>query len=186
MRTGSLEKLSGEVEADETYVGGKAKNMHMRRRNKYQRGRGGSGKTIVLGMLQRKGKVVAKVVPDVKRKTLQAEVRQHVQEGSELFTDALHAYTGLDDEYAHQVVDHAERYVDGKIHTNGLENFWTLLKRSITGTYVAVEPFHLERYLDEQTFRFNHFRDDDKERFVNVMKQVKGKRLTYRELTGKL
>lgn len=185
MRTGSLEKLSGEVEADETYVGGKAKNMHIRRRNKYQRGRGGSGKAIVLGMLERKGKVVAKVVPNVQRKTLQPEVRQTVQEGSELFTDALHAYTGLDDEYAHQVIDHAEKYVDGKVHTNSLENFWSLFKRCIHGTYVAVEPFHLERYLDEQTFRFNNFRDDDKERFVRVMRSVGGRRLTYRELIGK-
>jgi transposase-like protein len=185
MRTGSFEKLQGEVEADETYVGGKAKNMHLRRRNKYQRGRGGSGKTIVLGMLERKGRVVAKIVPNVKRKTLQAEVRQQVLEGSELFTDALHAYTGLDDEYAHRVVDHAEHYVVGKVHTNGLENFWTLLKRSITGTYVAVEPFHLERYLDEQAFRYNERREDDRGRFVKVMKGIGGKRLTYKEVTGK-
>jgi transposase-like protein len=185
MRTGSFAKLSGEVEADETYVGGKAKNMHASRKIGMKRGRGASGKTIVLGLLERKGTAVVKVVPNTKAATLQAEVRQHVLEGSELFTDALQSYQGLDEEYAHQVVDHAEKYVEGKIHTNGIENFWTLLKRTITGTYVAVEPVHLERYLDEQAFRFNNRTMDDRGRFVKVAKGIGGKRLTYKELTGK-
>jgi transposase-like protein len=183
MKTGSIEKLSNEVEADETYIGGKAKNMHKGKRK--VQGRGTTGKAIVLGMLERKGKAVVKVVPNTKATTLQPEVQRHVKEGSELFTDALQSYTGLDSEYAHQVVDHAEKYVDGKIHTNGLENFWSLLKRTITGTYVAVEPFHLERYLDEQAFRFNERQEDDRGRFVKVVRRVEGRRLTYKDLIGK-
>lgn len=186
MKTGTMETLSGTVEADETYVGGKAKNMHKSRKKGMKRGRGATNKTIVLGMLERKGKAVVKVVPNVKAKTLQPEVRQHVLEGSELFTDALQSYTGLDAEYAHEVIDHAEAYVRGKVHTNGLENFWSLLKRTILGTYVSVMPVHLERYLDEQSFRFNERTDDDKGRFIKVVKRMNGRRLTYKELTGYL
>src|SRR6185312_8045753 len=101
-------------------------------------------------------KVRTKVIPNRKKKALQSEVRKHVEAGSALYTDALMSYEGLAGEYAHQVVDHAVAYVDGKVHTNGLENFWSLLKRGISGTYVSVEPFHLFRYLDEQSFRFNN------------------------------
>lgn len=132
------------------------------------------------------GKVRASVVPSRKKKALQAEVRKHVEAGSALYTDALLSYEGLAGEFAHQVVDHAVQYVDGQIHTNGLENFWSLLKRGINGTYVSVEPFHLFRYLDEQTFRYNHRSDvSDGERFSLAVSRVIGKRLTWDHLTGK-
>jgi len=145
MQSGSIEKLSGHVEADETYIGGKARNMHKDKREQKIQGRGTSGKVAVMGLLERHGKVKTKIVPDTKSRTLQVEVRENVQPGSEVHTDALRSYWGLDSEYVHNVVDHAERYVDGHVHTNGLENFWSLLKRGIGGTYVSVEPFHLFR-----------------------------------------
>ena len=143
------EKLSGQVEADETFIGGKARNMHASKRERRITGTGGKDKTAVMGILERGGKVRATVIPNRKKSALQTEVRKYVEAGSALYTDALQSYNGLD-EFEHQVVDHAVQYVDGKIHTNGLENFWSLLKRGINGTYVSVEPFHLFRYLDEQ------------------------------------
>ncbi len=155
MQTGTFEKLSGQVEADETYIGGKARNMHKSKREQKISGRGASGKVAVMGLLERHGEVRTKIVPDTKSRTLQVEVRENVEPGSEVHTDALRSYRGLDAEYVHNVVDHAEKYVDGHVHTNGLENFWSLLKRGIKGTYVSVEPYHLFRYLDEQAFRFN-------------------------------
>lgn len=112
-------------------------------------------------------------------------MREYVLKGSEVHTDALRSYQGLDDAYTHQVIDHAVSYVDGHVHTNGLENFWCLLKRTIKGTYVNVEPFHLFRYLDEQAFRFNEREDTDAGRFVKAMKGIVGKSLTYAKLTGK-
>src|SRR5438477_345815 len=141
-------------------------------------------KTAVMGILERGGRVRTSVVPNVKKKTLQAEVRKHVEAGSALYTDALQSYEGLD-EFQHQVVDHAVQYVDGKIHTNGLENFWSLLKRGIGGTYVSVEPFHLFRYLDEQVYRFNNRKMTDGERFDLAVRQIVGKRVTWDQLTGK-
>lgn len=185
MQCGSFEKCSGEVEVDETFIGGKARNMHLSKRERRITGTGGKDKTAVMGILERGGKVRAKVVPGTKKKVLQAEVRKHVQAGSALYTDALKSYDGLAQEYAHGVVDHAVQYVDGKIYTNGLENFWSLLKRSINGTYVSVEPYHLFRYLDEQTFRFNNRDLTDGERFCEVLKQIVGRRLTFEQLTGK-
>jgi hypothetical protein len=104
--------------------------------------------------------------------------------GTALYTDALKSYEGLT-EFEHQVVDHAVEYVNGKIHTNGLENFWSLLKRGINGTYVSVEPFHLFRYLDEQAYRFNNRKMNDAERFDLAVKGMVGKRLTFDQLTGK-
>jgi transposase-like protein len=125
------------------------------------------------------------VVPNRKKNALQSEVRKHVQAGSAIYTDALKSYAGLD-EFQHGVVDHAVQYVDGKIHTNGLENFWSLLKRGLHGTYIAVEPFHLFRYLDEQTFRYNNRNEmNDYDRFELALSQITGKRLTYEHLTGK-
>ncbi len=178
--------LSGEVEADETFIGGKARNMHKVKRAIKITGTGGKDKTAVMGILERGGKVRTKVVPNRKKSALQAEVRKHVEAGSALYTDALLSYEGLAGDYAHQVVDHAVKYVDGKVHTNGLENFWSLLKRGINGTYVSVEPFHLFRYLDEQTFRYNFRKDmDDYDRFELALSQITGKRLTYEHLTGK-
>src|SRR4029079_1375995 len=126
------------------------------------------------------------VIPSRKKKALQSEVRKHVEAGSALYTDALLSYEGLAGDYAHRVVDHAVKYVDGHVHTNGLENFWSLLKRGISGTYVSVEPFHLFRYLDEQSFRYNNRKEmNDSERFQMALSQITGKRLTYERLTGK-
>ena len=179
-------KLGGEVEVDETFIGGKARNMHVSERNRRITGTGGKDKTAVIGILERGGKVRAAVVPSRRRKVLQEKVRKHVTAGAALFTDALMSYEGLATDYAHQVVDHATQYVDGRVHTNGLENFWSLLKRGISGTYVSVEPFHLFRYLDEQMFRFNNRKDlDDAGRFELAVSQIVGKRLTFAELTGK-
>jgi transposase-like protein len=186
LHQGSFEKmLTGHVEADETFLGGKARNMHASKRARRITGTGGKDKTPVLGILERGGKVRTAVIPNRKRKALHAEVRKHVEAGSALYTDALQSYEGLD-EFQHQVVDHAVQYVDGQIHTNGLENFWSLLKRSIGGTYVSVEPFHLFRYLDEQAYRYNNRKEtDDFGRFKIAMSQIVGKRLTWDALTGK-
>jgi transposase-like protein len=181
----SNNKLSGEVEADETFIGGKARNMHIAKRQRRITGTGGKDKTAVMGILERGGHIRTIVVPNRKRAALQTEVRKHVEAGSALYTDALPSYSGLAQEYAHAVVDHAVAYVDGRVHTNGLENFWSLLKRSINGTYVSLEPFHLFRYLDEQTFRYNHRKLNDGERFSLAVSGICGKRLTYGQLTGK-
>lgn len=179
------EKLSGHVEADETFIGGKARNMHASKRERRITGTGGKDKTAVMGILERGGKVRATVIPNRKKSALQTEVRKHVEAGSALYTDALQSYNGLD-EFEHQVVDHAVQYVDGKVHTNGLENFWSLLKRGINSTYVSVEPFHLFRYLDEQVYRYNNRKMTDGERFDLAVQGIVGKRLTFDELTGKV
>lgn len=179
-------KLGGEVEVDETFIGGKARNMHLAKRQRRITGTGGKDKTIVFGMLERDGRIRAKVVRDRKLDTVHAEIKTHVQIGTALYSDEWVGYRGLQTDYAHQVIDHAVKYVDGRVHTNGMENFWSLLKRGISGTYVSVEPFHLFRYLDEQMFRFNNRKDiDDAGRFDLVVSQLVGKRLTFAELTGK-
>lgn len=184
MQSGSfLKKLQGHVEVDETFIGGLARNMHESK--KKHLGTGGAGKVAVMGLLERHGEVRAHVVHNTQAETLQSRIRQHVETGSNLYTDKYVAYKHLEEEFIHGVINHAERYVDGQIHTNGIENFWSLLKRSIKGTYVSVEPFHLFRYLDEQTFRFNSRRGTDGERFQRAMEQVSGKRLTFAEVTGK-
>jgi transposase-like protein len=140
----------------------------------------------VLGIVERGGKVRTIVIPNRKKKALQSEVRKHVEAGAALYTDALLSYEGLATDYAHQVVDHAVQYVDGNVHTNTLENFWALLKRGISGTYVSVEPFHLFRYLDEQAYRYNFRKDmNDFDRFKMAASQLVGKRLTWDEVTGK-
>jgi transposase-like protein len=186
MRRGSFAKASGEVEVDETFIGGKARNMHVAQRQRRITGSGPKDKTAVMGILERGGEVRTTVVESRKKKMLQAEVRKHVEAGSALYSDALLSYEGLASEYAHKVIDHAVAYVDGQVHTNGLENFWSLLKRGLKGTYVSIEPYHLFRYLDEQTFRFNNRKDKgDAGRFQQVMSQVVGRRLTYKEVTGK-
>ena len=182
-------KLGGEgkpVEVDETFIGGKARNMHKEAKDrKIQGRRGAEGKAIVAAVLERGGKVRAKVIDRRKKKQLQALVRENVETGSALYSDALRSYDGLSEEYQHQVIDHAEAYVDGQIHTNGMENFWSLLKRGIGGTYVSVQPYHLFRYVDEQAFRFNNRQDmNDAERFSVAVSQITGKRLTYSELIG--
>ena len=183
-------KLSGHVEVDETFIGGKARNMHLDKRERRITGTGGKDKTIVFGALERGGKIRTAVISDRKRAALQVEVKKHVEAGSALYSDALKSYDGLAQEYAHKVIDHAEKYVDGQVHTNGLENFWSLLKRGISGTYVAVEPFHLFRYLDEQVFRYNNRGNrenkvTDSDRFDMIVRKIVGKRLTFAALTGK-
>ena len=176
----------GEVEVDETFIGGKARNMHVSERKRRITGTGTKDKTAVIGILERGGKIRAAVVPNRKKRALQDEVRKHVTAGAALYSDALKSYDGLAGEYARQVIDHATQYVDGRVHTNGLENFWSLLKRGISGTYVSVEPFHLFRYLDEQMFRFNNRKElDDAGRFDLAVRQIVGKRITFAELTGK-
>jgi len=184
MQQGSFE-LSGEVEVDETFIGGKARNMHINRRQTKIKGTGGTGKAIVLGLLERHGKVQTVVVPTTKRGSLEPHVRAGVSAGATVYTDALKSYNGLDADYVHHVIAHAERYVDGHVHTNHIENFWALLKRALGGTYISVEPFHLHRYLAEEAFRFNEREGSDLGRFVKVVSAVEGKRLTYKKLTGK-
>ena len=178
-------KLGGEVEADETFIGGKARNMHASKRQRRITGRGTVDKTVVMGVLQRGGEVRTAVVDDRKKKTLQKEIREHVKAGAALYTDELLSYEGLAQDYAHAVINHAVSYVEGRIHTNSLENFWSLLKRGIGGTYVSVEPFHLFRYLDEQSFRYNNRKDlDDAGRFAKAISHIVGKRITFTTLTG--
>jgi transposase-like protein len=180
-------KLGGEVEVDETFIGGKARNMHKDKRALKITGTGPEGKAIVAAVLQRGGKVRAKVVSNRRKAELQSLVRENVEAGSSLYSDALKSYDGLSSDFAHQVIDHAEAYVNGQVHTNGMENFWSLLKRGINGTYVSVEPFHLFRYVDEQAFRFNNRKDmNDADRFHALVCQIVGKRLTYDQLIGKV
>ena len=183
-------KLSGQVEADETFIGGKARKLHADKRAEKITGTGGKDKTAVMGILERGpksigSKVRVKVIDNTKKKTLQSEVREHVLAGSAIFTNALQSYEHLD-EFQHEVVDHAVEYVRGEVHTNGLENFWSLVKRGLKGTYISVEPFHLFRYLDEQVFRYNHRKMNDGDRFNIVVREIVGKRLTWDQLTGKL
>ncbi len=192
-------KIGGEgneVEADETFVGGKVRNMHKSRRTRFAAEEGfagaATGKTIVQGILDRDlRKVRAAVVPNVTRETLQNQILKHVKFGSTVYTDNAVGYdNGLQSRFVHDVVNKTEAYVKGRVHVNGMENFWSLLKRSLKGTYVAVEPFHLSRYVDEQVFRYNHRKDGarkltDSERFAAVVSQVLGHRLTYSDLTGK-
>ncbi len=202
LQTGTFYKFGGpgnEVEADETFVGGKAKNMHASRRAQFKVARETSmtgdanlvNKTAVWGVLDRQQrKVRATVVPKVNREALQTAVLNQVEHGSKIYTDEASVYKSLPKEYTHEFVNHMERYVNGQVHTNGLENFWSLMKRTLSGTYVAVEPFHLHRYLDEAMFRYNNraTKDNplnDSDRFDLAVRQTVGKRLTYKELTGK-
>ena len=196
---GPVNKIGGEgneLEVDETFVGGKVKNMHRSRRLRHAQEEGyaggATGKTIVQGILDRNlRKVRATVVPNVTREALQNEIFKNVKYGSTVYTDNAVGYdNGLQRRFIHDFVNKTEAYVRGRVHVNGMENFWSLFKRSLRGTYVAVEPFHLARYVDEQVFRFNNRRNDerkltDSERFELAMHQIAGKRLTYSDLTGK-
>jgi transposase-like protein len=188
----------GGVEVDESFVGGKLENMHKGRAkqlrdaaadldlNEYSQRYG--NKTVVMGMFDRESRQVrAKVVPNVKRETLQNEILKNVKYGSKVFTDSAVSYNRTGWHYIHETVNHAEEYVRGNVHTNSLENFWSLMKRNLAGTYVAVEPFHLDRYLDEQMFRFNNRKNkSDADRFSKALSQVVNRRLTYAEVTGKV
>jgi transposase-like protein len=185
MQDGSFRKLSGTVEVDETFIGGAARNMHKSKRAKLSR-TGFIGKVAVMGLLERHGgEVRCQIVPGTSTAILDPKVREYVEHGATVYTDKHSAYDNLDDAFVRGVINHAERYVDGQIHTQGIENFWALLKRSIKGTYVSVEPFHLFRYLDEQTFRFNTRKGTDADRFVKAAAALTGRRLTYEELIGK-
>jgi transposase-like protein len=187
----------GEVEVDEAYVGAKVKNMHHKRKLKIQNELSKvpawknttryAGKTAIMGMFDRTSREIrAKVVPNTKRETLQREILANVEHGTKVYTDEAVSYqNALKAQYIHETVNHADCYVRGQVHTNCLENFWSLTKRNLAGTYVAVEPFHLDRYLDEQMFRFNNRQNvTDSQRFNKVLSQVAGKRLTYAELSG--
>jgi transposase-like protein len=201
LHKGSIEMMKGECEADETFIGGKARNMHKDVKARRITGSGPTDKTAVMGILERgdpgkpkdrvkHSKVQTIVVPNRRKKTLQNEVKARVEVGSKLYSDSLLSYEGLDSEYEHQVVDHAVEYVRGKVHTNGMENFWSLTDRTINGTYVSVEPFHLFRYLDEMEFRYNNrgtrlMPVNDGQRFSMGLSMLAGKRITYAQLTGK-
>jgi len=184
MQTGTFTKIKGEIESDETFVGGAAKNMHREVRRRKIRGSGSADKAIVHGLLNRGGKLNAQVVPTHSKRALQRRVRDHVETGAAVYTDSLKSYNGLEADYIHGIVDHSKQYVDGRIHTNGLENFWSLLKRSLKGTYVSVAPFHLQRYVTEQEFRFNARNGNDATRFLSTMMGTTGKRLQYKTLTA--
>ncbi len=185
MQSGTFEKVAGEFEVDESFIGGAARFMHKDKKAKIT-GTGGAGKAIVMGLVDRKTKKIRlRHVADTSGPTLQGFVREYVQGGSYIYSDAWRSYNGLSADYVHQVIDHAESYVDGNVHTNTIENFWSLLKRGLKGTYVAVEPFHLFRYLDEQAFRYNERKNDDGGRFLEVLNGLIGRRLTYQKLTGK-
>jgi transposase-like protein len=196
LRDRSFTKLggteSGSVEVDETFIGGSLKNMHKEKRARYDMIAGSKGKTVVMGMLDRDvRKVRAKVIPNVKRETLQKEILSTIKRGSTVYTDEWYGYSEVRYRFVHDVVNHSETYVRGQVHTQGIENFWALLKRTLRGTYVAVEPFHLDRYLDEQVFRYNHRKNadggklTDADRFNAALPGIAGRRLTFAELTGK-
>jgi transposase-like protein len=182
MQNGSLAKLSGHVEVDETFIGGLARNRHSNKRK--HEGTGGAGKVAVMGLLERHGEVRTHVLANTQATSLHPRIRENVELGSNLYTDKYPGYKHLDEEFIHGVINHAIEYVRGNVHTNGIENFWSLLKRTLKGTYVSVEPFHLFRYLDEQAFRFNNRKATDFQRFVEVVSMVAGKRLEYRQLIG--
>jgi len=187
MQRGTFEKIGGNgpIEVDESFIGGLARNMHLKKR--IEKGRTGFGKAVVMGLLDREtGHVRTIHVPNTGARTLTSKVRENVKPGTHVYTDAAQSYINLRTDYVHKVVDHAESYVKGNVHTNRIENFWSLLKRGIRGTYVSVEPFHLFRYLDEQALRFNTRKAEhgDGGRFLHVLSTVTGKRLTYKELTG--
>jgi hypothetical protein len=191
---GAQGKLGGpnsEVECDEAWIGGKAINMHKERRARYQSADTNWGKVIVMGMLDRSARQIrTEIVPNVDRDTLQAQVLNNVKYGTRVYTDSAPAYSVLARNYIHDFVNHTEEYVNGRVHTNGLENFWSLFKRNLRGTYVSVEPFHMFRYLDEQVFRFNNRGSKespvtDLDRFDRALSQITNKRLTYSEVTGK-
>jgi transposase-like protein len=193
MQTKTFNKFKGDVEVDESYIGGLARFMHKGARKSANQRAHLTSKTAVMALLERHGndpldkgvsQVRLSILRTTRRHELWAQIHQHIEPGSEVFTDAFPSYRGLEERYVHKVIDHAECYAKGKVHTNGLENFWSLLKRGIKGTYVAVEPFHLFRYLDEQVFRSNHRRTKDVARFVTAVGQIIGKRLTYADLIG--
>lgn len=192
MRVGTFERFSGEVEIDETFVGGKARNKknHQRAERARRTSTVGvspfEGKTVIVGAKDRNdGRVTASVIPDRNKHTLVPYVRETVTPGSRVYTDALGSYRSLPEHgYDHEWIDHVDTYVEGRVHTNGIENFWALLKRGLHGTYVAVNPEHLFRYVDERVFTYNERELSDLERFELVLRQSIGRRMTWEELTN--
>jgi transposase-like protein len=185
MQSGSFSKLSGTVEADETWVGGDAKNMHHKRRQEFKmKGGRRDHRTCVLGMVERKGRVRAKIVDRARKHELVPVLEECVQAGTTLYTDSHTAYDELYKRYVHDTVNHSIEYVRGHVHTNSIENYWSLLKRTIKGTYVSVAPEHLQRYIEEQSFRYNERKGTDKTRFLKMIESVSGKRVTYAQLIG--
>lgn len=185
MKSGTFLRLSGEIEVDETFVGGKRGNMHKDRQKKHRVG-SLDGKTAVMGLLERDGKVVAKVIPNTKMATLQPHMLAHIAPGSTVYTDAFPSYTRMDlKPFVHKVIDHEKAYAIGDTHTNGIENFWSLFKRCVKGTWIHIDREHTDRYLAEQSFRFNNRKSTDSERFTEVASSVAGKRITYKQLIGK-
>lgn len=186
---GSFEKLSGEVEADETWIGPKGRSINRRDPNPSKTGktRGAAyKKTAVMGIRERGGRVRAWVIPSNRKETLLPKIIESVTKGSTVYTDQLGSYHALKfEDYVHQVINHAERYVDGRVHTNSIENFWSVLKRTIGGTYICPRPKHLDRYLEEQIFRYNERENTDGPRFAKAVKGAEGKRLTYKALIAK-
>ncbi|MDB4793469.1 IS1595 family transposase [Methylacidiphilales bacterium] len=187
LKEGTFSKMGGSVESDETFIGGRDRFRHKGKKHVVS---GWKGKTAVQGLLERTAggkasRVKLKVLKTTRNHEVQGNVREYVLKGSELHTDALRSYIGMNQDYVHQVIDHAICYAKGHVHTNGLENFWCLLKRTIKGTYVNCEPFHLFRYLDEQAFRFNERKDTDGGRFMTAIKGIVGKGLKYVDLIGK-
>ncbi len=189
MQDPNADQFLEDVEADESFIGGKARFMHKDKRAEKITGTGGSGKVAVMGLLERHGpdghsRVRTTIVANRRRAVLSGQVRKNVTPGSRVYTDALPSYSDLSADFVHGFIDHAEKYVDGQIHTNGIENYWALLKRCLHGTYISVQPFHLFRYLDEEAFRFNTRKMLDADRMERLTKAVAGKRLTYKELIG--
>lgn len=187
MRSGTWDRLSGEVEADETYIGGKTRRLIPRaqRIGKENKKAKMDAKTVVLGLVERGGRVRAMVVASNRKTTLAPRVLANVTPGSTLYTDSLKSYIGMQGVYTHHIINHAKAYVEGQVHTNNIENFWSVLKRTLAGTYIAARPSHLDAYLDEQVFRFNARRDNDGDRFNEALKGADGRRLTWAVLTDK-
>lgn len=190
MQTGTFERLGSSdgdgTEIDETFVGGRAKNMHAaaKKRRGISQGLKVETKAVVAGAVERDGEVRAEVLPGRKHPELTEFVKRNVHAGTRIYTDAYRPYCRLATEYDHEIVDHAVEYARGAVHTNGIENFWSLLKRGLGGTYISVDPLHLQRYVDERVYTFNHRDQDDLPRFADVLAQIAGRRLTYAELTG--
>lgn len=190
----SFVKMGGkgtEVEVDETFIGGAARFMHRDKHRRRITETGTKDKVAVLGILERGGELRAGIIPTRRKKVIHEEVIGNIEQGTQVYTDSLLSYWGLQHKgFVHQVIDHAEKYVDGRVHTNGMENFWSLLKRGLKGTYISTEPFHLFRYIDEQVWRYNNRATKerpmtDADRFDLALTTIAGRRLTFAEVTGK-